>query len=105
MAKFLVVIALLLTLSHCAFTVEKTETMHLDFNDVNTLLMSNALTNVTHYANRTIVKRSAPTTPGLPLRIVQGSHSDGPEIADSIQLYSFRYPMLKAAHIGTQTFS
>lgn len=100
---FLVVITLILTLSHCAFTVEKAGITHLDLNDVNTLMMSN--TNVTHYANRTIVKRSAPGGSGLPLAVVQGSHSDGPEVADTIQLYSFKYPMLKAAHIGSQTFS
>lgn len=100
---FLVVITVLLTLAHSAFTMDKTETVHLNLNSVNRLLMS--LTNVTQYANKTIVKRSAPAAPGLPFAVVQGSHSDGPEIADSIQLYLFKYPMLKAAHIGTQTFS
>lgn len=105
-ANYLVVITAMLTLSHCSFAVKRTETMHLDLNDVDTLRLSNAyLTNMTHYTNRTIVKRSAPGAPGLPLAIVPSSLSHGPEIAETVELYMYRYPMIKAAHIGTQTFS
>lgn len=71
--------------------------------DVNTPMWSNIAyhTNTMDFTNKTIVKRS----PSLPLAIVQGSTLDGPELADSIQLYMYKYPMIKAAHIGTQTFS
>lgn len=106
MTSYLVVITAMLTLSQCSFTVKRTELMHLNLNDMNTLLLTNAyLANVTHYTNHTIVKRSAPGAPGLPIAVVPSELSNGPELSDSIQFYMYKYPMIKAAQIGSQTFS
>lgn len=104
--KYLVVITVWFTLSHCSFTVKRTESMYLDLNDSNTLMLANAhLVNATHHTNRTIVKRAAPNAHGPPLAVIPPDLSHGPETAETIELYMFKYPIIKAAHIGTQTFS
>lgn len=104
--NYLVVITAMLTLSHCSFIVQRnTNLRQLNLDDVDSLMSSAFLTNVTNYANRTIVKRSAYGPSGLPIAIVPASPHDGPEIATSVKLYEYKYPFIASAKIGDHSFA
>lgn len=113
MINYVAVIAALLTVFHCSLAVNETDTKHVNLDDVDALMYSNpCLTNVTHYPTKAkIVKRAVPFGPlgpaaaGVPIAISGNALTNGPEISNGIQFYELRYPGLRAATIGLQTFS
>lgn len=100
------VLVLCAVLTHGSFTSRRTDQMFVDFNDPNTRMLADVyvanITTIHPRENRSIVKRSASDPP---ITVIPEELSNGPELADTIQLYFYRYPMIKAAIIGPQTFS